>query len=217
MNGKNQDGFSLVELIVALTAMIPLMVAAFGTYGVAMGTIKTNQTESDVIRNLQYSLDEIRKLSRSAFLSSVRTRANAADVAAAEAAKLLDPLVVVPTLGDWISVAAPVGRLSYAFMAARGGLTKSLAEATELRTIDFVMDTGETDNDLDDDGDGLIDEGQLLLNYGTTPVILATHIEEFTFSLAGRVVSITIKTARVGSNRWVFRKGMKQEFFIRNN
>ncbi len=217
MKTKNQQGFSLVELVIAMTAMVPLIMAAFGTYGVAMGTIKVNQTESDVLRTFQYTFDEIRRLSRSAFLSTMRTRANASDVAAAEAAKLLDPLVIVPAIGDWISVGLPTDRPGFRFFAASGFLTGSSADATELRTLDFVLDSSETDNGVDDDGDGLIDEGQILLNYGVTPVIVATHVEGFFFSLVGRVMTIKIQIARRGADGRMYRKGMKQDFFIRNN
>ena len=67
---------------------------------------------------------------------------------------------------------------------------------TLIRTLELVRDPSEPLNALDDDGDGMIDEGRLIMKIGKMTVVLADNVEICTFTLEGSVVRFAIRCCR---------------------
>ncbi len=102
------------------------------------------------------------------------------------------------------------------FLCASGILAMNAAAVTEVREFEFFLDPGEIDNGLDDDGDGLVDEGRLEFRDGTTRVTLARDLETCTFEILAKTVEVGLQIARTDSNQRVHRMFFRHKFFPRN-
>ena len=79
------------------------------------------------------------------------------------------------------------------------------------------MDASETDNDVDDDGDGLIDEGALHYETENVRVTLLDGVETCEFTLDGSVLIFALHIARLDSSRRVRRAVVERRIYLRNN
>ncbi len=132
-----QRGFTVAELLITLVLLAVVLTGAFQASERGMSLFRTSSVQGDVN-------------GRTARLAARITK----ELLAADAASLnpnLMPPAVPPNMGDD----------SLEFRTAEsfaGGLVLSAP-----RRIAWEVETGELENDLDDDGDGLVDEGQVVL------------------------------------------------------
>ena len=123
----------------------------------------------------------------------------------------------MPALGEWISPPATGSRPSFCFKGADGQLSMNAAALTPVRRFVFTLDAGESPNGVDDDGDGLIDEGGLQLLIGNLPVqLVITGVERCEFRLRGRVLTMLLAVARRDAKGHLYRATTTQSILMRN-
>jgi hypothetical protein len=86
-----------------------------------------------------------------------------------------------------------------------------------LRVIRFQRDANELANGLDDDRDGLVDEGGLYLDDAGASVRLTDAVEVFRVSRTGRVLVVTIQCSGRNSEGGMHRSRFDQTIILRNN
>lgn len=202
---RREQGFTVVELMIVIAVLVPLLVSLGGMSSVVTSTVNANDRSSEVSERARRTMQRIGQLLRPGKLSSFQTTATPADVAALRAT----------AVGEWISPTDLQPAEGVRFRAAEGLLSINAALSTPERRITFVLESGESDNDVDDDGDGLVDEGDVVLAYGPAPVRLGVF-ERCHFTFDGRYVRVTLVCARSSPER-VYRATMSQSFYVRNN
>lgn len=200
-------GFSLLELMIAVALLGPILIIVMNSADVSNKTLRANDTAAHVGENLQRVLQRTAQLTRPCVLSSYQVEANAADVAAS----------LATSVGEWIGHTNLEPRTSVRFKSADGELSMNATQVTDYRVLRFALEPGEIDNDVDDDGDGLVDEGSLSLTYEGQETVIATQIELCTFTLDGRLMTIDLQAAEVGPDQRVYRARLSQSVYMRNN
>lgn len=204
---QSQSGFTMVELSIVMMILIPVLAGIATTTETVNSTMVANTRSADAMSHCRAMTQRIGSLIRPAQMSTIQVQAVAADVTALRAA----------SVGEWIAPTDLVWRPGIEFLAASGLLSMNAALSTSLRRVSFAIDANEIDNGLDDDGDGLVDEGVItLLQNGTTLAILR-DVEECRFSLDGRILSMRLRVARDDKNGRVYRSFLEQRFYLRNN
>lgn len=189
-------GYALVELTIVAAVLAPILYIVLGTSGVVADSVKTNQRESDVGEALRTTSDRVSKLLRPASIQSLRA----------------------PNGAAWTT---PLEGTAYAAM--RFQIVEKLPSSNEPnlslpRVLSFVRDPEEIDNDQDDDGDGLVDEGKLFVaGQGSARACIATDIEGFEITKSNRRLTIKIQCAKRDDDRRVHRRQSEETIFLRNN
>ena len=88
---------------------------------------------------------------------------------------------------------------------------------TAPRSLTFAMEDGETANGIDDDGDGLIDEGAVRLVHDNSTVAMISGVEDCGFCFDGRMLGIRLRVARRDGQGRTFRGYQEQWYYLRNN
>ena len=140
-------------------------------------------------------------------MTTIRCQAIQADVDAGEAA----------SVGEWIEPTDLQARPGIRFQSSDGVISINASALTSPREITFVMEAGELDNDLDDDGDGKVDEGTVHLLYDTTTVTLVDDVELCSFAMEGRLMRMQLQSVRVDAKGRAYRATLRQTFYLRNN
>lgn len=205
--GSGSAGFTLVEVLIVALIFVPILLAVSSTTGMVSGTVNTNDRSAEVLETLRKSMQRLGQLVRPGSITTIRMQAIQQDVTDGKAA----------SVGDWIEPKDLEFRPGIRFQSADGVLSMNAAALTPPREITFTMETGELDNDLDDDGDGMIDEGTVYLLYGATRVNLVEGVEDCQFAMDGRLLRITMQTARADAKKRVHRATIQETFYLRNN
>jgi len=129
----SRAGFTVVELVIAVALLVLLFSSAVLAARGGMGAFRATQEASEVEARVRRALD------RAAF-----------ELLCAAASELLPN----PT-GDF-----GTSSLQFARTTGLNGTVRVLADPDRLA---FEYESGETDNGLDDDGNGLVDDGVLVL------------------------------------------------------
>ena len=82
--------------------------------------------------------------------------------------------------------------------------------------LQFVLEAGEAKDGDDDDGDGMIDEGELQLVRDGIATKLLGDVETCEFELEGRVLRVTLQYARPGHGDDVRRTTLQQTVLVNN-
>src|SRR5262249_20978486 len=127
------------------------------------------------METLQRDAMRISAIMRPCSLTTYRVLSTAADVP-----------VFASAPGQWIEPTDGEARPPIQFRAASGTESLSAAQLTEVRGLRLQLDPREIANGRDDDGDGLIDEGDVVLDYAGMQVHIASNIEGLTFTLTSR-------------------------------
>ena len=207
MNSAKCGGFTLFEVMIVTIIFLPILVAISMTTGMVSGTINANDQSAEVLESLRRSAQRVAQLLRPASLTTIRCSAIQADVDAGTAA----------SVGDWIEPTDLQARPGIRFQSSDGVMSMNALALTPPREITFVMQVGEVDNDLDDDGDGMVDEGAIHLLYDTTTVTLVDDIEFCSFAMDGRLLRMQMQSVRVDAEGRVYRATLQQTFYLRNN
>jgi prepilin-type N-terminal cleavage/methylation domain-containing protein len=203
---NRQAGFTLVELtlVAALLAMIMAGVAAF--LSAATTSIRLDDNVAVAMESLQRSAIRVSQVMRPCSISSYRVLSTSADVPVAASAP-----------GQWIEPVDGESRAAIQFRSASGELSLNAQHLTDPRSFRIQLEPGETENDADDDGDGLVDEGRLMMDYDGIPVALASNLEAATFTLSGRLLTIRVQSAARTRAGIVQRFTAEEVLYLRNN
>ncbi len=213
-----QGGFTLLELLIVMTVSIPILGSVMATNRMVREENTAREATADVAERCRTAGQRLALYGRAGLLSTCQIRATQDDVDTAAAAHATDPSVVLCDVGDWIAPYENTQRSTFSFQAADGVLSLNATALTPVREFEFVLEDGELDNGLDDDGDGLIDEGSLQLRVGTTNLeLIAEGVEQCTFSLDGRVVSVHLQCAKRDHQGHVYRATSDFTIYMRNS
>ena len=223
MKDSQNGGFTLIEVLIASLVSLPILAAIVSTSKVVGSSLQTNVRASDVSEALEATAQRIERLIRPTALSTVEVKATQADVAAIKTVEDLKVLAnqnyvpIVPAVGEWIGPTDLQPRPTLRFRSARGVLSMNASSLTTPMELEFVMDSNELDNDIDDDGDGMVDEGGLFLTDNTNRIALASGVESCSFTLDGSVVRFSIQLARRDASKHIHRASVERKFHMRNN
>jgi prepilin-type N-terminal cleavage/methylation domain-containing protein len=220
---RKQAGFTLIEVMMVIVIMGVLLTAIMSTGETTTQAVRANNRSASASETSRRLIQRLAPLMRAGLLSTMRVKATAADVEAAQAAQLLDPSVVVPAVGDWISPVDDDPRDNLRFESAEGIFTMSgiplsnVSNTTGPQAFEFVREDSEAANGVDDDGDGLIDEGRLEMTTDTLHIVLGRGIERCTFSLHGRIIHMILTCAAADGANKVARATYDYSVYMRNN
>ncbi|HEX6811189.1 MAG TPA: type II secretion system protein [Planctomycetota bacterium] len=214
---NSQRGFTLVELMIVMVVAIPILGAITVTGTLVRDEIQSTETAALTAESCRIAGQRLAMLARPGLLSTCAVQATQADVDAAAAAAMVSPGVVIPALGDWISPPLTGSRPTFRFQGADGELSMNAQELTPVRRFIFSLDPTEMPNGLDDDGDGLVDEGGLQLLIGDLPVqLVISGVERCEFRLRGRVLTLVLAVARRDAKGHLYRATTTQSILMRN-
>ena len=204
---QTDHGFTIVELTIAVTVLVPILLGIVASTQMMNSTMDSNTRAADVSTYTRRMAQRVAKLVRPAQMSSIRVRAVQADVDALRAT----------AVGEWILPTDLIWRPGIEFTSASGLLSMNARLSTTPRRVDFRMEAGETDNGVDDDGDGLVDEGEIILLQNSVTLAILRDVEQCEFALDGRVLQMRLRVARRDRERRVYRNFIEQHFYLRNN
>ena len=182
------------------------MAAISSVLGAASFSIQADDKIAVAMESLQRTAVRTAQILRPCSISTYRVPSVAADV----------PLYA-PAAGEWMEPIEADPRPAVQFRAADGQLSLNAAQLTDVRSLYLQPENGEVPNGIDDDGDGLVDEGRLMLDYDGVPVALASGIESCLFTLTGRLLTIELRSAVQGRGGAVQRFGVREILYLRNN
>lgn len=224
MRTVQEQGFTLIEVLVSSVILIPILMAVLATRDVVGTTMNANERRADVGDHLRRVARRVRKIARPGLISSVRARALQVDIDAAQDAEnrraIDNPLsapIPIPALGDWVHPNEDDPKINIRFVCADGRLALNAAAITTPRSLEFELDPNELDNDKDDDGDGLIDEGKLFFRYGGTSMVLLDNVESCTFAMKNGILILSLQVAGHDARGRIHRAMTKQRIMMRNN
>jgi prepilin-type N-terminal cleavage/methylation domain-containing protein len=200
-------GFTLVELMVVVVILVPILAVITSTTRVVTRDLDTNDRDADVSEVVRRSLLSITQFVRPGKLSTFRVLSTLEDVNLGNAT----------SVGEWIMPTDLAGRPGLKFQAAEGLLRMNAALSTSPRELKFALDPRELPNGVDDDGDGLNDEGTITLVYDGMSMPLAHEIEQCRFTTAGRFLRISLRAARRDAQGRVHRFTGERTIYVRNN
>jgi len=170
-------------------------------------TVDTNVSAAETVGYLRRASRRIAEFVRPGKLSTVMVPAIKDDVDAARAT----------SIGEWIAPTDLVWRPGIEFKSASGLLSINASLSTLPRRLVHSLESGELPNDLDDDGDGLVDEGTIALRENGVTLSLIRNVEKFSLSLEGRLLRMRLRIARKDGEGRVLRSFLEQTFYMRNN
>jgi len=203
---STQAGLTFVELTLVTTLLIVLMSIIGTSTLISTRALQTDELVAHSMETLQRSAVRISQVLRPCSIITYRVAAVAADVPTYASA-----------VGEWIEPVNGDPRESIRFQSADGQLSLNATQLTTARAFRLQLDDGETDNGVDDDGDGMIDEGSVMLEYEGVEVAIATNIETLTFTLTGRVLEIRMSSAAKRKDGGIQRFTVNETLYLRNN
>lgn len=184
-----QAGVTLVETVVAVVVLVPLLYSIFSVGDVARRSVRTQDVAAELDASVGRIGRQLVEQLRPATMASLQARQSPADA--------------------WET---PLPGQSYT--GIRFASDDPVEPAT---TVQFVRDAGESGNGVDDDGDLLVDEGNLRSQRGTENwVDVATGIEQASVVIAGRLITITVQAAKRDQGSRIMRVRRDFTVCIRN-
>lgn len=206
MRCSGTSGFTFLELMVVLAVSAPVLFAVVSTSEHLLKTVNSNEHNAEVSEGVRTVTERAGRLFRAAHRSTFRVRATAADVAAGNA----------DAVGDWMVATDLDPRPSIQFQVSTGILAMNASELTTPRALEYILDPNEIANGMDDDGDGLMDEGKLWLSFDAIRTAIATGVEASSFELDGEIVRFSLLCARRDGNGQVHRTVTEHVWCVRN-
>ncbi len=202
-----QPGFTLVELMIAISVLAAMLAAVSGAAATLGSAMETNSCSAEMVTIARRNVQRVAAFARPAKLSTFSVQAVQEDVTNG----------LATAVGQWISPTENVWRPSIQFQAASGLLSMNAALSTTPRRLVFLMETTETDNGVDDDGDGLIDEGTVELTHDAVTIAVVRDVEQCEFQFQGRMLGMRLQLAKRDSKHRVHRFFVEQDLYMRNN
>jgi prepilin-type N-terminal cleavage/methylation domain-containing protein len=209
---RGERGFTLVEMIITLAVMVIVLVGLGSTAGITTRTVNTIDRRAEATERVLRCFERITQFTRAGVLSTYQVEATAAEVTAGRAT----------AVGAWIDPVDGEPRPVARWRAANGILAMNAGSLTAPIELRFRLDAGEDPATnpgaaagRDDDRDGLIDQGQLVMMYGGIRTVLLTGIDSCTLTLDGYQLTVQVRTARRGTSGSQF--SLERVFTLRNN
>jgi len=199
-------GFTLVEVVIVATLLSLAMSIISMCLSTATASLGVDDLVARSMETLQRNAVRIAQITRPCAISTYRVLSTSADVPLHAAAA-----------GEWMEPLQDDPRPSVQFRSARGELSMNAAGLTAPRTLRIQLDPGEVENGIDDDGDGMIDEGRVMLRYDGVDVAMAQNIERCVFTLSGRLLTIEMRSAARRRDGGLQRFTVRETIYLRNN
>lgn len=193
-DSSTTNGFTLVEVVIATTLLTAIFGAAFTVVVSGSRTVEDGITETELHESLRGVLDRM-----------------TADVRSARVEPLLSPSIL------------RFRKLHGSYDDGFGDFDFDTAEiqwdGIPVMRYEWSVDPGETRNDIDDDGDGLIDEGRLSRVANGTSIVLSHHVPEngFTVTLEDDDrLTIVLTLEMIGREGRIIRETETKRIYLRN-
>ena len=203
---RSQAGYTLLELTLVAAILVPILGVIVTGTRVTTSTLSTDDAAASAMERLQRIAQRLTYYIRPCVLSTYQVEATAADVGDRATAA-----------GEWIDPVDLEGREAIRFQAADTTLSMNASRLTGARVVRFQMESRELRNGRDDDGDGLVDEGQVMLDIDGKSAALAQNIEACSFSLDGRLLRIDLRAAVRREGNQIVRASLSHVLCLRNN
>ncbi|MEZ5963545.1 MAG: hypothetical protein R3F56_06835 [Planctomycetota bacterium] len=202
-----ERGFSLVEALFAMTFLLPMLGGIISLTAGLTRAVDTRSTSTQVQALAQRAFQVMATFVQAAKMSTLRTQAVATDVGSGAATYV----------GEWIGPTDLVWRPGIEFLSASGLLSMNARLTTSTRRVVFTREITELANGNDDDGDGLIDEGNITLLHESTEVAVVRNVEQCDFELEGRTLRMRMTVARRAGDGRIERAHLERSIYLRNN
>jgi len=204
---QRESGFTLVEISIVIVLLTTMLAAVWNTANAVGSSVNTNSRSAEVTSSVRGTLRRVGAFARSAKMTTLLVQAVQEDVTAGRAT----------AIGEWIPPTDLIWRPGIQFQMASGLLSMNAALSTSPRRLTFEMEPSETANGVDDDDDGLIDEGEVRLVHDMVTIAVVRNIEICEFQLDGRMLRVRIASGRRDRSSTVIRAQLEQSFYLRNN
>lgn len=195
MRAPRAAGFSLLEMAISTMVLVGILAIVLPVSGVVGRNLSMNRCQGELRERVQIASSRVAGFLRPASLGTLR----------------------VNVAGAWVIPAEATPYDSIQFRALTGYPYGSTPDLGPLRVLRFKLDVGEIANGVDDDRDGLIDEGGLYVEEGGKPVELAEGVELFRVIKIGRTLVFTIQCGGRDSDGGMQRTRFEQTIVLRNN
>jgi hypothetical protein len=194
---RSTQGFSLIELMLVCLMIAPVLGALLSVSGVVGGTLTANEGNAQAASQANAASLKVASWVRTASLTSLRCKTGPGSY--------VDPV-------DDTDYDAAQFQLVVDFAA---DLTPQLGG---VRTLAFQREPAEAPNGTDDDGDGLVDEGRIVMtdDLGRRLGVVA-NVESLAIRKAGRSVTVTVSAAVRDARGHVHRTVAQQRVLVQNN
>ena len=209
MNGNartSQGGFTLVELAVTSTLLTGAMAMIAMCADTATRSLGADDLVAKAMETLQRNAVRISSVLRPCSLATYQQFSTQADVP-----------TYATAAGQWIEPVEGEACSQIQFEAASGVESMNAATLTGLRGLHLQLARGEIKNGRDDNGNGLIDEGDVILEYDGVSVRVASNIESMTFTLTNRLLQIELHSGARRRDGSIQRFTAKETLYLRNN
>ncbi len=196
VRSSSAAGFTLLEVLAASALMLPILIVVLSTVDVIQNSMNVNERRASLMQTMHKVSDEFERQLRPAALSTVEHRVTPGGA-------WEDPIELQPAVG-------------MRFRCADGSLSMNAAALTSVRTFELVLEEGETDNGIDDDGDGMVDEAYLMRRQDGDSWPIARGVESLTFTMEGRIVRVSLTCARRMNDGHLVRSSIQRNCFVRN-
>ena len=207
MRHSASSGFTLLEVTITTLLLLPLIAALVSAGKLVIGSVGASESAAGLSDAVGRTVQRVEGIVRSGVYASLRIRAEQKDVDDGYAA----------SVGEWILPRDFEARRAIDLNSTGGQASTDITAPTVQQRLEFVLDADETDNGVDDDGDGLVDEGHLRWQVGGIESVLLRGVETCTFTPEGRLIRFTLECARRGSQGEMRRATVTQNIFIRNS
>jgi prepilin-type N-terminal cleavage/methylation domain-containing protein len=191
-----ERGFTLLEMMIALLLILPVLYAATEANSRVNSVVAVNEVRAHLMAQSSAGMDRIAPLLRSTVLSTAQARAT--------------------PWSPWTALANLTPACGVRFRSSLGPLWLDSTSLTEQRTIEFILDDGEASNSSDDDGDGLVDEGQLILREGSTNTALLADVTGCQFMLDGNLLSLSMTRVRRSHDGLLIACTLSRSYWVRS-
>ena len=203
---NHESGLTLIEVSISAAFMVPILFAMITMGNTVSKATAVNEARSRATEVLRTITANFERCIRSASLVTIATEDPNTNTQKAYG-----------TTNSWTKAQSMVKHTSLKFQAVDKAPTESSSLGVPV-AFRFELDPDEAKNGLDDDGDGLVDEGRLVMYRGPTanPVVLASAVEKCDFIIADGAVTVSLTVAaKVGPRRLV-RSQLSKTYFLRN-
>jgi hypothetical protein len=183
----------MVELVVVQALAGPFLLVLGSAASGAIKSFSATERSSRAVADELLAIGEIERTLRSGRRRTLLCVATKTDVSLLRAA----------TIGSWFPMPANEPRTELEVTWLTGDRELALLIPSQQLQLRFVRDPVDKADGLDNDRDGLVDEGSLQLFRGSQPTQLLGNVEVCTFKRVAIGIEITLRCAQLaGRGTW---------------